>query len=65
MRGVVNIAAPIFDHSGKAVAALTVPHIERTTDRIEFGICERKTVAAARDLSRAMGAGDSTGRVPA
>lgn len=65
VRGVVNIAAPIFDHSGKAVAALTVPHIERTTDRIEFAICERKTVAAARELSRAMGAGDSTGRAPA
>lgn len=59
VRGVVNIAAPVFDHSGKAVAAVTVPHIERSTDAVKFEACVEKTVAAARELSLAMGAGGS------
>ena len=59
VRGVVNIAVPVFDHSGKAVAALTVPHIERTTDPVKFETCVEKTVAAARELSQAMGSGSS------
>lgn len=59
VRGVVNIAAPVFDHSGKAVAALTVPHIERSHDTVTFATCVKKLVAAARELSTAMGAGGS------
>jgi DNA-binding IclR family transcriptional regulator len=57
VRGVVNIAAPVFDHSGSAVAAVTVPHIERSTDAVKFEDCVEKTVAAARAMSTAMGAG--------
>ncbi|GAB5505396.1 MAG: IclR family transcriptional regulator [Rhizobiaceae bacterium] len=59
VRGVVNIAVPVFDHSGKAVAALTVPHIERTTDKVRFETCVEKAIASAHELSQAMGAGGS------
>lgn len=59
VRGVINIAVPIFDHSGQAVAALTVPYIERSNDVVKFETCVEKAVAVARELSRAMGAGDN------
>lgn len=59
VRGVVNISAPIFDHSGQAVAALTVPHIERADDPVRFETCVEKLVASAGELSRALGAGDA------
>jgi DNA-binding IclR family transcriptional regulator len=61
VRGVVNIAAPVFDNSGKAVAALTVPHIERSNDMVKFETCVEKTVATARELSTAMGVGGHAG----
>lgn len=61
VRGVVNISAPVFDHSGAAVAALTIPHIERYADRISFDDCRRGTIAAAAALSRALGGGASGG----
>ena len=56
VRGVVNISAPIFDHSGVAVAALTVPHIERVDDGVKFETCVSRIVASAQELSTAMGA---------
>lgn len=59
VRGVVNIAAPVFDHSGRAVAALTVPHIERSHDTVTFETCVKKLVAGARELSTALGAGSN------
>lgn len=59
VRGVVNISAPVFDHSGGPVAALTVPHIARTDDPVSFATCVEKVVNAARELSTALGAGGS------
>lgn len=59
VRGVVNISAPVFDHSGNPAAALTVPHIERAGDRVSFAVCADKVVSAARELSIALGAGGS------
>jgi DNA-binding IclR family transcriptional regulator len=55
VRGVVNISAPIIDHSGRAIAALTIPHIERYHDTITFEDCRRELVRATQDLTRSLG----------
>lgn len=57
VRGVVNISSPIIDHSGHAIAALTVPHIERYGDPISFTDCCARTLDAAARLSRSLGGG--------
>lgn len=54
-RGIVNIAAPIFDHSGTAVAALTIPHLERYHDTVPFSACVDAVLAAAASISRGLG----------
>ncbi|MXQ07441.1 helix-turn-helix domain-containing protein [Alphaproteobacteria bacterium GH1-50] len=55
IRGVVNIAAPVIDHSGEAIAALTVPHIERVNDQIGFEACKVAVIEAAANISRSLG----------
>jgi DNA-binding IclR family transcriptional regulator len=57
VRGIVNISAPIIDHTGLAIAALTVPHLERYGERITFADCCGKVIAAAARLSRSLGGG--------
>ena len=57
VRGVMNISAPIINHSGVAIAALTVPYIKRRDDPVSFEKCKIKVVQAARELSVALGAG--------
>lgn len=59
VRGIVNISAPVLDHSGIAIAALTVPHIERIGEEIEFQTCVDRLRETARDLSIGLGAGNS------
>lgn len=54
-RGIVNISAPVFDHSGRTIAALTIPHLERFSDRVSFDICRTAVVAAAAAMSRGLG----------
>lgn len=54
-RGIVNIACPVFDHTGHAVAALTVPHLERYNDPITFQVCSDRTIEAANEMSAALG----------
>lgn len=56
VRGIVNISAPVFDHSGQAIAALTIPHLERVHAAVGFDECRRQLIATAADLSRALGA---------
>ncbi|MEM1026936.1 MAG: helix-turn-helix domain-containing protein [Planctomycetota bacterium] len=54
-RGVTDLAAPIYDYTGQAVAALSVPLLR---PRKETGLPERilrELEAAARDLSDALG----------
>jgi DNA-binding IclR family transcriptional regulator len=63
IKGVVNISAPIIDHTGHAIAALTVPHIERFGDVVTFAECCRATIETASQLTRALGGG--VGEVPA
>jgi DNA-binding IclR family transcriptional regulator len=55
LRGIVNIAAPILDHTGRAIAALTMPHLERYEDPISFDDCARNVVAEAHRLTRSLG----------
>lgn len=57
MRGVVNISAPIIDHSGHAIAALTIPHVERYQDKIGFNECRDGVIKAAKALSKSLGGG--------
>lgn len=57
IRGVVNISAPIIDHTGQAIAALTVPHIERFGDTVSFSDCCIRTIGMATRLSRSLGGG--------
>lgn len=54
-RGIVNIAAPVCDHTGNAIAGLTVPHLERYEDTITFQTCVRHLIASANALSAALG----------
>ncbi|KAF0174836.1 MAG: putative IclR family transcriptional regulator [Rhodobacteraceae bacterium] len=64
IRGVVNISAPIIDHTGEAIAALTVPHIERFNDPVSFSDCCVRTIAAAAQLTRSLGGGVVGGALP-
>lgn len=54
-RGIVNIAAPIFDHTGIAIAGITVPHLERYHDPITFQACARELIDSANAISSALG----------
>lgn len=65
LRGIVNISAPIIDHTGLALAALTVPHLERYGDPVSFADCCRATIEVAARLSRSLGGGVAgEGRAP-
>tara|TARA_B110000977_G_scaffold162002_1_gene207203 strand:- start:1571 stop:1819 length:249 start_codon:yes stop_codon:yes gene_type:complete len=55
VKGVVNIAAPIIDHSGQAAAALTVPHIERFDSPVSFEQCTSELIATATAISKSLG----------
>ncbi|MFV0385093.1 IclR family transcriptional regulator [Paracoccus sp. (in: a-proteobacteria)] len=57
VRGIVNISAPVFDHSGLAVAALTIPHMERYGDPVTFDTCRQAVIMAAAAMSRGLGGG--------
>lgn len=57
--GVLNLSAPIFDFSGKVVAALTIPFIHRLsgTSIVTVDECRERLVALCADISRRLGAG--------
>ncbi len=55
VKGVVNISAPIIDHSGQAAAALTVPHIERFDSSVSFAQCTSELIATAAAISKSLG----------
>lgn len=61
VKGVVNISVPIIDHTGHAVAALTVPHIERIGDTVSLADCCIQAIDIAGKLTRSLGGG-VTGR---
>ncbi|WP_374398345.1 IclR family transcriptional regulator [Tabrizicola sp.] len=57
VKGVVNISVPIIDHSGHAVAALTVPHIERFGESVSLADCCVQAIGIADKLTRRLGGG--------
>jgi DNA-binding IclR family transcriptional regulator len=59
IEGVTNISAPVFDYTGKAVAAVTAPFIHRLTGTNNISVDEAREllVETCRELSRRMGAG--------
>lgn len=57
IKGVVNISAPIIGHTGHAIAALTVPHIERFGDPVSFSDCCIATIEGAARLTQSLGGG--------
>jgi len=65
IKGVVNISAPIIDHTGHAIAALTVPHIERFGDPVSFSDCCIATIEGAARLTQSLGGGVVEGALPA
>lgn len=65
LRGIVNISAPVIDHTGHAVAALTIPHLERFHDTVGFTECRMRLVEAAAALSRSLGGGTAAAPVEA
>ena len=56
-RGIVNISAPVFDHSGEAVAGLTIPYLQRYQETISFDTTRDALCRAAGDISRNLGFG--------
>lgn len=64
VKGVVNISAPIIGHTGHAIAALTVPHIERYGDTISFSDCCVATIDCAARLTQSLGGGVVGDRLP-
>ncbi|MEM1287148.1 MAG: IclR family transcriptional regulator [Pseudomonadota bacterium] len=57
LAGVTNIAAPVFDHTGRAIAAATVPHLQRYEDPIGFDVCCEKLIETAAQITRNLGGG--------
>jgi DNA-binding IclR family transcriptional regulator len=54
--GVTNIAAPIFDHQGQAVAAMTVPYVPQRAATVTVDAVRDMALAAARRISANLGA---------
>lgn len=61
LSGVTNIAAPIMDHTGQAVAALTIPHLQRHQDPIGFDTCCSALFEATAHITRNLGGGIAHG----
>ena len=61
VEGCTNIALPVRDHTGRTVAALTVPYLPQTHARFDRQTVLRLAQAAAIEISRALGAPDNTG----
>lgn len=64
VKGVVNISVPIIDHTGHAIAALTVPHIERFGDKVSFPDCCVAAIDCAKRLTISLGGGVVGNRLP-
>jgi len=62
VRGVTNIAFPILNQHGKAIAALSVPFLARVGDHVGPGDVKEALREASARLSRAVGGKQSGGR---
>ena len=54
--GGTNIAAPVFDHMGQAVAAMTVPYVPQRAATVPLETVRDMALAAARRISANLGA---------
>jgi DNA-binding IclR family transcriptional regulator len=55
VRGITNISFPIVDAQGSAVAALTVPHIQRLDANVSMQTIEMALAKTCREISTAIG----------
>ena len=56
--GVIDLSAPVFDMTGRVVAAITTPFIQRfNSSSMGFDEARRTLVATCHELSRRLGAG--------
>jgi len=58
VEGCTNISAPVRDHRGEVIAALTVPYLKQKHIRFDRASVLAATRAAAIEISRALGASD-------
>jgi DNA-binding IclR family transcriptional regulator len=56
--GVTNIAAPVFDHQGQVVAAMTVPYVPQRAATVPMEAVRDMALAAARRISANLGAAE-------
>ena len=56
VRGIINISFPVRDAQDRAVAALTVPYIQKIGTGVSMEDVEKELVEAAREISAAIGA---------
>ncbi len=65
LRGIVNIAVPVFDHNGHPVAGLTIPYLERYDDSTPSKeACLEAIAEVARSLTRSLGGGRAAPAAP-
>lgn len=57
--GVTNLSAPVFDYTGKVIAAVTIPFITRLsgTETMDVTQTRERLVQTCQEMSRRMGAG--------
>jgi DNA-binding IclR family transcriptional regulator len=53
--GIINLSAPVFDHRGTTVAALTVPYLAQRYAHAPLEAAEEALLAQSRRLSSALG----------
>jgi DNA-binding IclR family transcriptional regulator len=56
--GCTNLSLPVFDHTGRAVAALTVPFLPQKAARFDQATVFSRAQRAAERISAALGAGE-------
>ena len=59
IEGIVDIGVPVLDHRGRAIAAFTVPCVTVRGRKQNWESIRRELLAAARQISAAVGGGDS------
>lgn len=59
IRGIINLSAPVFDHTGAIIAAVTIPFISRLNGTETMNVTKTREilVETCRQLSQKMGAG--------
>src|SRR5262249_222084 len=57
VRGVTNIAFPVMNQHGEAIASLSVPFLARIGDRVDAAEVRKALRKASRELTEALGGG--------